>query len=179
MLAQDTGFGERAAAWGVTNAMKAKVKLGLGCRKTKKGSPPEKTKTGTGISFRNLIKKAKVAISRYRPKTAHEAIKRAVEAVRSEKKALSKKSRIPKVVPLAKKGGILPLIPIFAGLSALGALTGGAAGVAKVVKEAQSAQKQLEEAKRHNETMESIALGKGLYVKPYKKGYGLFLKPKN
>ncbi|KAK9744510.1 Borna disease virus P40 protein [Popillia japonica] len=80
-----------------------------------------------------------------------------------------------RVIPVPKKGGILPLIPIFAGLSALGALSGGAAAIAKAVNQANQAKKQLSEAERHNKTMESIAMGKGLYLKPYKKGLGLYL----
>ena len=63
---------------------------------------------------------------------------------------------------------------MFAGLSATGALAGGAAGVAKAVNEAREARDQLQKSKRHN-TMEAIALGKGLYLKPYKTGLGLYL----
>ena len=33
------------------------------------------------------------------------------------------------------------------------------------------------ENERHNKTIESIAMGKGLYLKPYKQGFGLYLKP--
>jgi len=53
----------------------------------------------------------------------------------------------------AKKGGFLPLIPLFAGLSALGALTGGAAGIAKAVNDS-----------NHNKEMEKIAAEKGVTV---------------
>jgi hypothetical protein len=95
-----------------------------------------------------------------------------------------RKIKIPRVIPLPKVGGIIPLIPLFAGLSALGTLTGGAAGVAKAVNDAKIAGEKLKESQRHNETMEAIALGKkgsGLYLKKYKTGYGLYLKkmPKN
>lgn len=79
------------------------------------------------------------------------------------------------IIPLPKTGGFLPLIPLFAGLSALGALTGGVAGVAKTVNDYKIAQKKLQESERHSKTMESIALGKGLYIKPYKKGGGLYI----
>lgn len=90
---------------------------------------------------------------------------------------IKKTIRPARVIPIPKTGGILPLIPIFAGLSALGALAGGASQIAKVVNETKSAKQQLEEANRHNKTMEAIALrGKGLYLKPYKSGLGLFLK---
>lgn len=67
-----------------------------------------------------------------------------------------------------KKGGVLPLLPIFAGLSALGSLAGGAASVAKVITDNKNAKKRLEELKRHNLALE----GKGLYLRPYKSGGG-------
>jgi hypothetical protein len=92
-----------------------------------------------------------------------------------------------------KKGGFLPLLlPI---LAALGATAGGAAGIAKAVNDAKSNARQLEEIKRHNATMEAVALrgGKGLKKikkiikkKTHKKtnkqtsrgvGRGYFLKP--
>ncbi|KAJ8911136.1 hypothetical protein NQ315_003312 [Exocentrus adspersus] len=63
------------------------------------------------------------------------------------------------------------------GLGALGALGGGAAGIAKAVNDAKDAKQKLEESKRHNVAMEQIAMGKGLYIKPYKQGFGLFLGP--
>ena len=67
------------------------------------------------------------------------------------------------------------MVPVFAGLCAVGALAGGAAGVAKAVNDANAAKKQLEESKRHNQMIESIALGKGLYLKLYKEGLGLHI----
>ena len=47
----------------------------------------------------------------------------------------------------------------------------------KAVNAAKAAQEELRENKRHNKTMESIALGKDLYIKPYRTGLGLHLKP--
>lgn len=72
------------------------------------------------------------------------------------------------------------MIPIFAGLSALGAIASGASTIAKTVSDAGAAKQRLKEAERHNQAMESIALGgRGLYLKPYKRGYGLVIMPKN
>lgn len=66
----------------------------------------------------------------------------------------------------------------------MGALSGGAAGIAKAVTDANSARANFAEAARHNRMMEAVALGKsgsGLHLKPFRKGYGLYLKqnPKN
>lgn len=59
-----------------------------------------------------------------------------------------------------KLGGILPLIPVFAGLTinALGAVTSGVPSVEKVVNNAKSAREQLSETQRYNRTIEEIAL---------------------
>lgn len=65
-----------------------------------------------------------------------------------------------------KKGGIIPLLPIFAGLSALGSLVGGAASIVKTINKNQISKKELSELERHNRAMEGK--GKGLYLKPYK-----------
>lgn len=46
---------------------------------------------------------------------------------------MGRKGKQKRIIPLPKTGGILPFIPIFAGLSALGSLTGGAADVANAV----------------------------------------------
>ena len=110
-------------------------------------------------------------------KSSQKVIQSALKAARSALKNASGKRKviIPRILPLPHKvGGLLFfLIPLFAGLSATGALAGGAAGIAK------ASQRNYEESKRHNTTMEAIALGKGLFLKPYKKGMGLFLKPHN
>lgn len=79
---------------------------------------------------------------------------------------------------ISKVGGILPLIPIFAGLSAIGSLTGAAAGISRAVQTAKASREQLEEAHRHNRQMEAIDLGKSGYLKPYRKGLGIYLHPK-
>ncbi|KAL7292678.1 hypothetical protein TKK_0013803 [Trichogramma kaykai] len=101
------------------------------------------------------------------------AIAGAKEAVR--KAGGKNKIKIPRILPVSGKiGGALPfLIPLFAVLSATGALAGGAAGILKAVNDAKAAEQQLRERKKHNRKMEAIALGKGLYLKPYKTGLGL------
>lgn len=136
--------------------------------------------------FRNAVKNAKSEIIKRQPKTVSDAVKFGVKAA----KVFVKKHKVPKsdavdklprVIPVPKIGGALPLIPIFAGLSALGALMGGSTGVANAVISANKAKKDFSEAKRHNETMEAISIGRrgghGLYLKPYKSGFGLYLKP--
>ena len=116
--------------------------------------------------------------SNYALTVIRSALKKAWSAV---KEAEGKRNiEISHILPVpAKTGGMLPfLIPMFAGLSATGALVGGAAGIAKAINAAKVAKQQLEENKRHNKTMESVALSNGLYLKQHKVGLGLHLKKK-
>lgn len=61
-----------------------------------------------------------------------------------------------------RRGGVLPLLPIFAGLSALGSLAGGVSTVAKVIRDSRNTK----------------LAGKGLYIRPYKSGNGYKRKKK-
>lgn len=155
--AKDSSVGEKMASWMVDKIMKAKLKSGSGVKKFKAG-----------------VRKLKSKLKKYKPKNNNDAIKFAYLA--AKKIFLKNCTGLPRIIPIPKTGGILPLIPIFAGLSALGSLAGGAAGIAKAVNDYKSAQSKLAESERHNRTMESIALGKGLHIKPYKNGKGLCLR---
>ena len=127
-------------AWGVTTAMKAKRRVGGSCG-FKAAIKAAKNVMKKNIGEKNLIKLTKkcVAVARKSFKT--------------------KKTKFPRIITIPKKGRLLPLIPIFAGLSALGALTGGVANVVKVANE----------FNRNS----SSHLGKGLYLSPYKSGSGV------
>lgn len=166
----DATFGEKAAAWGVTNIMKAKRKFGMGIRKAKKKN----------AGLKKIIGAAKKAM--IRSTDSHAVIKSALRGAREAIKKVGGKRKLqtPRILAVPRKtGGFLPfLVPIFAGLSAAGALSGGAASIAKAVTAAQAAKHNLEENKRHNKTMEAISLGKGLHLKPYKKGFGLHITSK-
>ena len=128
------------------------------------------------FSLKNFIKKIKVPTSRA---LASQKIKKSLALAQKVIKAAGGKKNlsVPRILPLPKKIGgafpIIPLIPIFSGLSAAGVLAGGVANIIKSINNATSAQKNLEEARRHNKSMESIAIGRGLYLKPYKTGCGL------
>lgn len=180
--AGDSSLGEKATAWAVTNVMKAKSKLGMGFQKqTKKTSKRRKKvkrmkKTKKNLTFNDVVRETKKELKNSKSQGMQTALKIAKKVVRKSSKKVTK----PRVIPLVQ-GGVLPLLPIFAALGAIGSLIGGTSQVTKVVKEAAAARQQLEESKRHNQKMEAIAIGgRGFFLKPYKKGYGLFLKnPKN
>ncbi|CAH2019853.1 unnamed protein product, partial [Acanthoscelides obtectus] len=89
--------------------------------------------------------------------------KSALTALRAARVAIKRaggrrKVNIPRIIPIPKTGGILPILPILGALGALGSLTGGAAAVAKTAIDVKNAKKQLAEAERHNRTIEAIAL---------------------
>lgn len=169
VFARDASIGEQASAWGVANIMKAKRKLGMGMKKV------------SGVSLKRIIGAAKKTM--IHSSDPYTVITSALKGARAAVKKVGGKHKLhtPRVLPVPPKiGGFLPfLIPIFAGLSAAGALSGGVASIAKAVNAAQAGKRELDESKRHNHSMEAIALGKGLYLKPYKRGLGLHIKPKN
>lgn len=172
LSSSNASLGEKVAALAIGSAMKAKVKLGMGRRKGKRAR--SNRKRGGAIPFRKFIRRAWDVLKNTRPVDIARAAHLALDKVRG----FAKNVISPRIIPVPKTGGFLPLIPIFAGLSALGALSGGAAGIAKAVQAAKSAQAQLKESERHNQAMEAIAIGKGLYLKPYRKGLGLYLTNK-
>lgn len=160
--AKDSSLGERIAALSIAGVMHGKQKFGMGIKK----------KTVKKTLLRAVIRKAKLAMKKKGSKDFKILANTALKAVKS-----SRNIKPSRIIPVPKTGGILPLIPIFAGLSALGALAGGASSIATAVNKAKAAQEKLAEDQRHNKQMESIALGKGVHMKRYKKGYGLFLQP--
>lgn len=169
---RDASFGEKAFAWAVTTAMKAKRKLGMGMKRGRK------------IPFKSgyLSKISKIVKKKGNGANANDVIRDAIGVARRiiQEVGGRKNIKIPRIIPIPKQGGILPLIPIFAGLSALGGLAGGVSSIVKAVNSAKDAKKQQEEGSRHNKIMEAIAMGKkgsALYLKPYKTGSALYLKP--
>lgn len=140
--------------------------------KTRKRQTKTQNKRNT-LSFKEATAQIKRQILNEKPTSFYGVLKVAIKKANK----IKNKIRPTRVIPIPKQGGLLPLIPIFAGLSALGALSGGAAGIAKAVNDAKAASAQLQEAKRHNKTMESIAIGKGLRMKRHKQGLGVFLYP--
>lgn len=186
-LSKDANLSERASALLVTNAMKIKTKFGMGVQSTPlktqsklHRSAKSMNNSKKAISIGTAIRHARKVLKQKKPRNVKESIKIALAAAKdivSTKKTIIK---TPRVIPVPKIGGVIPfLIPLFAGLSAIGALSGGAAGIARAVKEANAAKKHLSETKRHNETMEAIAMGRGLYLKPFKNGLGLYLASKS
>jgi len=172
---KDTPVGEKVAAMLITGAMKAKRKVG--------GGGGRRTKNST--SFSGTVSEARRAVKKSKTKDLKNAATVALKAAKTVMKKTKSAPKIPRILPIPKRGGILPfLLPLFAGLSAVGGLAGGAAAIARAVNDTKNARKSLEEQKRHDQKMESIALkgkayGSGFYLRPYKNGYGLITHKKN
>ncbi|KAF4529737.1 hypothetical protein B566_EDAN017889 [Ephemera danica] len=176
-VAKDASFGEKSAAWIVEKAMGTKLALGAGHRRRKSGSgmcmsrkAKRRVKKGKGKSalsnFKAAINAAKAVIAKNKIVGLTAMAAKSLQAAKKKMKGVAGKTlSIPRIIPLPKRGGFLPLlIPIFSALAAAGGLAGGLSGIVGAVNKVKTAQKQLSEAQRHNETMESIALrGKGIY----------------
>lgn len=198
--ASNASIKERLAALGVAGIMKTKARAGMGVKNNKKqkGCSTKKKPTVKQV-LQHAVKTAREMVKIDKPQRLPDAAKLAVNAAKLAIKGYKPNKKtiengLPRIIPIPKVGGVLPLVPIFAGLSALGALMGGSAGVANAVLAAQRGKTELKEAQRHNQTMESIALGhgykrksastasrsgSGLHLKPYKNGLGLYLTPFN
>lgn len=145
----------------------------------KKNNPIKKKKRC--CTFKKFVLETKNSLRDTESATQSELINSAIAAAKNIKQRSGKIAQ-PRVIPISKTGGILPIIPIFAGLSALGTLIGGGAAVGRAVSATKEARKSLAESERHNRHMEAIAIGNskqgsGIYLKPYKKGYGIYLNP--
>lgn len=154
---------ERLVALGVKKIMKYKVKRGM-------GMPLEKVIKAARKAVEN---KKKTAINK--PPSNKQLISTALKA--AKKTIITKDNRKhhvkkPRVIPLPKSGGFLPLIPILSALAAAGSLAGGVTTAAKNIYE-------LVKTKDPTQARDKIpvAVGRGMYMAPYKKGMGLYITP--
>lgn len=134
------------------------------------------------VSFACLVKNAKLAIKQSKPDNIKSAIRVAVSSAKKSKRG--KRVREPRTIKLPSiKGGILPLVPIFAGLGALGSIVGTTAGVVNAINQTRRGQSELEENKRHNRLMEALAIGNkagsGFYLHTPKNGKGYYLSSRS
>lgn len=192
--AGDSSVGEKAAAWIVTNAMKAKQRFGMGVSKlstSKSGKLRRRCKNkrrvkgvkraGKRVAFGAALRRPiradllKSVGKKNMEKDIMKASKIAIAAARKHLKSVGgkRKVRMPRIIPIPKTGGLLPLVPIFAGLSALGSLAGGAAAIYRAVKGVRNSA-----IEKTGATLQLSSKGSGLYLKPYRSGMGLFLNNK-
>lgn len=166
--ARDSSFSERVNGLLVGSMMAAKLKMGMGTNTNKKNMR-ERKKKKKKVTLRNVIthvNKQKCWSSPHSESSLEDRLKSAILVSKKFMKGKSKSDSTPRVIQVPKTGGILPLIPIFAGLSALGSLAGGVSTLVKNIKKI-----------KENATLEKPGkVGDGIYLKKYKAGMGLYLK---
>lgn len=192
--APDSNLSEKVAAYITTNAMKVKRFLGagLGIKKTvikkrgkaKKGKgmkrgPRKTNRKMKKVSFSSIVKMAKNGIKMNRKKKISKMndmdllnlTQKALKAIHIGKKVTKFNKSIPRIIPIPKTGGVLPLIPILAGLASISTIASNAPSIVKTIKNIIGSRK--------GQTGSGIGscVGNGLFLAPYKKGYGLFLRP--
>jgi hypothetical protein len=98
----NASLGEKAAALGVASIMKAKVKLGMGCKSKNQKRKRQNLKRGKGLRFNDLTKTARSALKGKKFKNSSDAVKVAVKAIKSAK---GKRRITPlRVIPVLKSG---------------------------------------------------------------------------
>lgn len=110
--------------------------------------------------------------------SANDIIKSAIIAARKIKNETNVME--PRIIPIPKYGGLLPLVPLFGALSAMGSLVGGISSVVNAIKSTHDGKRAFKNQQISNEGSVPVGrskTGMGLYLQPYKRGYGLFTQP--
>jgi hypothetical protein len=191
----DAKLSEKAAAWFTTNAMKLKRKFGAGVKKNTythrkrkrtvgrgvqrkqrtKRNRSIKSKGGKGITFNQLVKKAKQAISdRGKKNSDIQALAaRSLSAIKKYK--IKNKPHNKRILALPKIGGAIPLIPILAALSHVGSLVGGVTAIVNAIKNIKDVKDQYKAQQGSGIAFTPYRIGHKLLIHPHKRGLGLFV----
>lgn len=174
LKAKDASFGERLAALAVAGGMKVKQAF-TSNKKTGSGLKISKKMCKKKLCFAKLVKAAQATVKRSKSKNLESLVN---SAIVSAKKARGvNKVKSPRIIQLPKRitGGILPIVPILAGLAATGSIVSSITNVIQKAKAIANATKNSEETAQRK-------VGNGLYLMNGRKtGRGLYLKrsPKN
>jgi len=184
VFSSDAKLGERGTALLTASAMRLKRKLGLGMKsmsKSRKISRKKNISSLTSSKMQAKIRKKKnggqiIPVSKKKKKSStkinrngalDDYTRLASAAVHCKRR--KKNVNAPCVIPIPKTGGVLPLIPILAGISALGGAASGVSSIVRAVGDVIEAKKKISGKKQ---------IGNGIYLAPYnKKGLGLYLHP--
>lgn len=211
--AKDSNLKEKLASLLVAGAMKSKTMLGFGkkkripkraargvvkrkktgrgisFKKAKKirGVSKAKQRKGNSMSFKQAVKRARLALRNSNPTSLEHAINIAMDMNKDAKTSIGgRRGKVPsRIIPIPnadgavglKTGGFIgAILPILSAASLLGSLGGSVANIVSSIRRANAAKDTLEEKKKLNQKLKSVQIGSGLYLKPYKKGYGLLFK---
>ena len=128
----------------MTNAMKAKVKFGLGLKEQRRKKRKGKMNKCNKKLFTATVRKTLKQLKEQKPLDINDAVKIAQKAIHSNFKGKKRADIIiPRVIPVPKIGGFLPLIPVLTALSALGGLASGGSAIVKAVNAIKNGKEQL------------------------------------
>lgn len=172
---------ERGAAWLVNKAMAIKTNIGAGHQRQKvykkvKKQAKCKKNTANCVTFGCGLRSIKTKISKAVQKKTNNFRDLLKVGFKSANTAFKNKNvkNIPRIIPVKRKiGNGIPLIPIFTALSAIGGLVNGFTNLYKNIKASKNAINRMNEAKKKGEIVQEVSIGHGIYLKPYKKGYGI------
>lgn len=152
---ESNNLSERLFALGVNKIMKHKVKRGMGV-----------------VRFNQVITAARKALKKQinnsggKHPTKKQLISTAIKAAKKRISGCKRSVKRPRVIPIPKQGGFLPLIPILGALAAAGSLAGGVTTAAKNIYEIVKSKSDI-----------PATVGNGMYMAPYRKGMGLYMTP--
>lgn len=171
----DASWGEKLSSLAVAGAIKVKKTLSGGSLDPGYRSNSRKMCKKIPLSFNDLVRNARAAIKKSKTKNIDKAVKVAVQSAKKARKGRTVKK--PRLIKLPKRitGGIIPIIPILAGLAAAGGIGTNIANIIKTAKEIRNVDQQFHESKTSNKVIEK-KIGNGLYLNINKKtGSGLYL----
>ena len=97
--------------------------------------------------FTATVRKTLKQLKEQKPLDINDAVKIAQKTIHSNFKGKKRADIIiPRVIPVPKIGGFLPLIPVLTALSALGGLASGGSAIVKAVNAIKNGKEQLAEA---------------------------------
>ena len=188
---KNTPLSERATAWLTTNAMKIKRKLG-GSIKTSRAhnhrrhrhiNRKHKLSSGKGLSFNQIVSKARQAIKGNRNKKnpdINALVNQSLAAVRKIKVKNHHHSHKSRIIPIPKTGGAIPLIPILTALSHVGSLVGGVSSIVNAIKNIKNVRDEYKTTQQQQGSgiIQGFRIGQGLTLKSHKKGFGIAIADK-
>lgn len=171
VTSNNANFGEKAAAWTVTNIMKLKRKIGAGVKSSKKRIRGSRFKKhGSGLTFNQFVKKIKPKKNK-KTKNVLNSIKQTLLAAKKFNKT---NISLPKnrIIPIPISGGAIPIVPILSALNHIGTLVGGVSTIVDAVHKINEIRKQV---KNNNSSTHQEKIGRGISITRRKKGLALLL----
>lgn len=153
--------------------MKAKRFLGAGVSKYQnklRRKRRKHRKKGTGLTFNQLVNKARRAIKGKKSTDIRELATQSLAAIKKYKV----KNRPKRMLKLTKIGSGIPIVPIITALSHVGDIVGGITSIIESIHKIKSIHDEYKQQKAGSGVKRlPVHIGHGLSVHPYKTGIAL------